>query len=117
MGAHFYPHRARETSITDDQNPFRSNPIRLGNFALKVNRSAADAAVFFGLSPRELEVLDCLAMGMSGQEAATKMNVSINTMATYKARCMEKLGTDSVSVAVHLVIAYCSGADLKQIET
>jgi len=103
--------------MNDAQNPFRSNPVRLGNFELVIHRSAADAAEFFGLSPRELEVLDCLAMGMTGREAAEKMNVTVNTMMTYKARCMEKLGTDSVSVAVHLVIAYCSGAVVTRVET
>ena len=44
-----------------------------------------------GISPRELEVLDCLAAGRSNKEIAAELSVSPNTVKTHLARVYEKL--------------------------
>jgi DNA-binding NarL/FixJ family response regulator len=44
------------------------------------------------LSEREEEVLRLTAKGFSNKEAATRLNISIKTVETYKARACEKLG-------------------------
>ncbi len=44
------------------------------------------------LSEREEEVLRLTARGFSNKEAATRLNISIKTVETYKARACEKLG-------------------------
>lgn len=45
-----------------------------------------------GLSERETEVLQLLAMGHTDQQIADKLYLSTKTVATYKARLKEKLG-------------------------
>jgi DNA-binding NarL/FixJ family response regulator len=44
------------------------------------------------LSDRELEVLQGIAQGKSLKEIASGLSVSINTVSTYRARLLEKLG-------------------------
>lgn len=45
-----------------------------------------------GLSQREKEVLQLLAIGYTNQQVADKLYLSIKTVATYKARLKKKLG-------------------------
>jgi DNA-binding NarL/FixJ family response regulator len=52
----------------------------------------AAAAPAVGLSERELEVLKLMARGFSNKEAAARLDLSIKTVETYKARAAEKLG-------------------------
>jgi DNA-binding NarL/FixJ family response regulator len=47
------------------------------------------------LSERESEVLRLIAQGHSNKEIAAKLDVSVKTVETYKARSMEKLGLRS----------------------
>lgn len=50
------------------------------------------ALAALGISPRELEVLQQLAAGLSNKEIAAKLNVSPHTVKTHVARLYEKLG-------------------------
>jgi DNA-binding NarL/FixJ family response regulator len=52
----------------------------------------AKPALAAELSEREEEVLRLTAKGFSNKEAATRLNISIKTVETYKARACEKLG-------------------------
>lgn len=52
------------------------------------NQSAFDA---LGLSKRELEVLQLMATGLSNQEVADQLFVSLNTIKTHISRLFEKL--------------------------
>ena len=45
----------------------------------------------FGLSKRELEVLDLLALGYSNQEIAAKLFVSLSTVKTHVSGILEKM--------------------------
>src|SRR4051812_14421722 len=47
------------------------------------------------LSEREAEVLRLIALGHSNKEIAARLEVSVKTVETYKARSMEKLGLSS----------------------
>jgi len=58
-----------------------------------------------GLSQREREVLQLLAMGHTSQEIADKLFVSIKTVETYKARVKEKLGLKGRADLVRYAIA------------
>ncbi len=49
------------------------------------------------LSARERQVLAALVRGKSVMEIATDLSLAANTVSTYKARLMEKLGQDSLS--------------------
>lgn len=45
-----------------------------------------------GLTARELEVLQLIAMGKSNKEIATELDVSVNTVAVHRANIMNALG-------------------------
>jgi len=45
-----------------------------------------------GMTPRELEVLELMAQGMSNREIAEKLFVSENTIKTHSSRVFDKLG-------------------------
>jgi DNA-binding NarL/FixJ family response regulator len=47
------------------------------------------------LSEREAEVLKLIALGFSNKEIAARLDVSVKTVETYKARSMQKLGLHS----------------------
>jgi len=46
----------------------------------------------YGLTPRELEILHLIVDGQSNKEIATKLNLSINTVAAHRANMMDALG-------------------------
>lgn len=54
-----------------------------------------DAARSAELSEREAEVLRLIAEGYSNKEIAARLDISVKTVETYKARSMEKLGLHS----------------------
>jgi len=49
------------------------------------------------LSPREVEVLQYLARGVSNKEISNRLAVSDKTVSTYKTRLLEKLGLSSLA--------------------
>ncbi|WP_127132546.1 response regulator transcription factor [Pseudoflavitalea rhizosphaerae] len=65
--------------------------------ASPLNQSAIDA---LGLSKRELEVLQGMAEGLSNQEIADRLFVSLNTVKTHNSRLFEKLDVKRRTQAV-----------------
>jgi NarL family two-component system response regulator LiaR len=61
-----------------------------------------------GLSPREMEVLQLMAEGLSNQEIADRLFVSLNTIKTHSAKIFEKMDvrrrTQAVDMAKKLKI-------------
>jgi DNA-binding CsgD family transcriptional regulator len=55
-----------------------------------------------GITPRELEVLELIAQGMSNREIAGKLYVSENTVKTHSSRVFDKLGARRRTQAVQL---------------
>jgi NarL family two-component system response regulator LiaR len=55
-----------------------------------------------GITPRELEVLELMAQGMSNREIAGKLFVSENTIKTHSSRVFDKLGARRRTQAVQL---------------
>ena len=55
-----------------------------------------------GLTPRELEVLQLIAEGLSTKEMADRLFVSENTVKTHTGRVLEKLGASRRTQAVQL---------------
>lgn len=49
------------------------------------------------LSPREREVLQLIAEGMSSKEVAARLHLSVNTVDTHRRRISDKLGLSSVA--------------------
>ncbi|AUT72752.1 two component transcriptional regulator, LuxR family [Paraburkholderia hospita] len=52
------------------------------------------------LSPREMEVLQYLARGISNKEIASRLFLSDKTVSTYKTRLYEKLGLSSLAALI-----------------
>lgn len=55
-----------------------------------------------GITPRELEILELIAEGLSNREIAARVNVSENTVKTHSSRVFEKLGARRRTQAVQL---------------
>jgi len=55
-----------------------------------------------GITPRELEILELIAHGMSNREIAGKLYVSENTVKTHCSRAFDKLGAKRRTQAVQL---------------
>jgi DNA-binding CsgD family transcriptional regulator len=55
-----------------------------------------------GITPRELEILELIAQGMSNREIAEKLFVSENTVKTHSSRVFAKLGAKRRTQAVQL---------------
>jgi two-component system, NarL family, response regulator LiaR len=53
-----------------------------------------------GITPRELEILELIAEGMSNREIAEKLFVSENTVKTHSSRVFDKLGAKRRTQAV-----------------
>jgi len=56
------------------------------------------------LSTRETEVLLFIGEGKTSAEIATKLGISVNTVATYRARILEKMNMNSNAALIHYVI-------------
>jgi len=55
-----------------------------------------------GITPRELEILELIAQGLSNREIADKLFVSENTVKTHSSRVFDKLGAKRRTQAVQL---------------
>jgi ATP/maltotriose-dependent transcriptional regulator MalT len=55
-----------------------------------------------GITPRELEILELIAAGLSTREIANRVNVSENTVKTHSSRVFDKLGARRRTQAVQL---------------
>jgi two-component system, NarL family, response regulator LiaR len=53
-----------------------------------------------GITPRELEILEALASGLSNREIAAQLNVSENTVKTHTSRVFDKLSARRRTQAV-----------------
>jgi ATP-dependent transcriptional regulator len=55
-----------------------------------------------GITPRELEILELIAAGLSTREIAEKVFVSENTVKTHSSRLFDKLGAKRRTQAVQI---------------
>ena len=68
------------------------DPGMAGQLVGKLVRNAPHAGPAPGLSDREREVVRLVARGYSNKEIASKLEVSVKTVETYRYRAVEKLG-------------------------
>jgi len=61
---------------------------------------------YAALSDREHEVFACLLAGNSVKQIAARMDISVKTVSTYKARMLEKMGMSTVSQLVQYGIEH-----------
>jgi two-component system response regulator FixJ len=76
----------------------------------KFERQAASQAAreaeqrFERLTPREVEVFDLVAQGLTSQAIAARLGISGRTVESYRAQIMEKLQMDSIASIVRLAV-------------
>jgi two-component system invasion response regulator UvrY len=58
------------------------------------------------LSDRELQVLSMIGTGKAVKEIAAELNLSANTIRTFRSRILEKLGAKGTSELIHYAIAH-----------
>jgi DNA-binding NarL/FixJ family response regulator len=68
------------------------DPAMAGQLVGKLVRNMPHAGPAPGLSDREQEVVRLVARGYSNKEIASKLEVSVKTVETYRYRAVEKLG-------------------------
>ena len=56
------------------------------------------------LSPREEEVLRLLAEGLTSKEMATKLDVALSTVETYRKQLMSKLSLHSIAALTRFAV-------------
>ena len=61
-----------------------------------------DKVVALGITPRELEILELIAQGLSNKEIAERVFVSENTVKTHSSRVFDKLGAKRRTQAAQL---------------
>jgi NarL family two-component system response regulator LiaR len=61
-----------------------------------------DRLATLGITPRELEILELIAQGLSNKEIAVRVNVSENTVKTHSSRLFDKLGARRRTQAVQM---------------
>lgn len=65
-----------------------------------------DSAPHEKLSDRELQVLRLLGTGKTGTEIGHELNLSPKTIATYRARILDKMGLSSTAEIIHYAIRH-----------
>lgn len=84
----------------ESEGPAREDePMRKGRFGLAIEALAAD----YQLSPRETDVLRCLAMGYNSSTTASKLSISWNTVRTHTRNVYGKLGVHSQQELIAMV--------------
>jgi RNA polymerase sigma factor (sigma-70 family) len=66
-------------------------------------RTRRTAQALEGLTPREREVLECVVSGLSNQDAAGSLHISIKTVEQHRARVMQKMRAASLAQLVAMV--------------
>jgi DNA-binding CsgD family transcriptional regulator len=75
----------------------REIPVRGTAFSLNESKLAE-----LGITPRELEILQLIAQGLSNREIAEKLFVSENTVKTHSSRLFDKLNARRRTQAVQI---------------
>ena len=75
----------------------REVPVPVSSFVFDVKKQQA-----LGITPRELEILEAIASGLSNREIAEKLFVSENTVKTHSSRLFDKLNAKRRTQAVQI---------------
>ena len=105
VGASGVFHKSGDTSEIIDAIPFiLAGEVR---HSRRFDKALTRHCRFSSLSPRELEVLQCLARGENLRQIAAKLNISRNTVDKHRSSVMKKLEVHSSTELIAL--AYREG--------
>jgi DNA-binding CsgD family transcriptional regulator len=90
--------RTRETVVVREVQVPVEVPVPVGT-AFTRNQARLEQ---LGITPRELDILEALAAGLSNREIAERLFVSENTVKTHAARLFDKLSARRRTQAVQL---------------
>ena len=95
-----------EKPIDDKQLVAAINRGLARTFEQQVSKQSQDALAesFSRLTPRQVEIFDLVANGFTSQAIASKLDISIRTVESYRAQIMEKMQAESVAVLVRQAI-------------
>src|SRR5438874_641082 len=65
---------------------------------------STDAERFARLTPRQVEIFDLVAEGFTNQAIATKLDIGVRTVESYRADVMEKMHAESIAGLVRQAI-------------
>lgn len=83
----------------------------LDNQAADEKRASEARAKLSGLTPREMEVLECLVDGHTNKGVAQTLSISPRTVEIHRAHVMEKLQAESLSSALRVAFLAGIGRD------
>jgi DNA-binding CsgD family transcriptional regulator len=89
--------KAKETVVVREVPVPVQVPVRSTEFVLNSDRMQQ-----LGITPRELEILEAIAAGLSTREIAEKLFVSENTVKTHSSRLFDKLSAKRRTQAVQI---------------
>ena len=75
--------------VVQGQSPL--HPLVAQKLMLQIRQSAAPAPVEHSLTVREMDVLKCMAQGLSNREIALKLSISTRTVTTHVRNILDKL--------------------------
>jgi len=95
-----------EKPIDDKQLVAAINRGLSRTFEQQVSKQTQDTLSegFARLTPRQVEIFDLVANGFTSQAIASKLDISIRTVESYRAQIMEKMQAESVAVLVRQAI-------------
>jgi len=79
--------------VVHGQSPL--HPSVAHKLMLKIQQSAALATLNTPLTVREIDVLKCMAQGLSNREIALKLAISTRTVTTHVRNILDKLGLEN----------------------
>jgi NarL family two-component system response regulator LiaR len=88
--------------LTRKEIVVREVPVPVGGPFIRNDQKLAQ----LGITPRELEILELIAAGLSNKEIAGKVFVSENTVKTHSSRLFDKLGARRRTQAVQKAKEY-----------
>jgi len=84
----------------------------IGDF--HANFDAQEAGRFFGLSPRETQAVSLFALGATSRQVQRAMDITDNTLNTFKRRILAKMGVKTVMAATALFAVRATKGQLRR---
>lgn len=103
----FLPKQSRGSSFVHAVQAARSNfsylPLELIREFVASRRNLTRTGNAFGLSPREIEILEATVTGDTAKTVAEKLGISVRTVETHRNRIYKKAGCNSARELMNII--------------